>query len=106
MAETTTKATGCVKCGRINLPTIGHEPCPGPLPNTHNSATSTAWSFDHPDEAVITPEQFIGLAYEAFKAHVKDIEKIVKEEGILAISEYVIDIFDQLDETLNEEVTT
>ena len=72
--------------------------------NTHNSATSTAWSFDHPAEDTITPEQFVSLAYEGLKVHMRDLAEQVREYGILSISDSVIDLFDTMDETLHDKI--
>ena len=72
------------------------------LEMTHNSATSMAWSFNHPDEDLISLEEFVGLAWLGLKSRMEELEKIVEEEGVSAISDSIMDVFDTMDETLDE----
>ena len=71
--------------------------------NTHNTATSLAWSFDHKGELgdELDRDQMYSAWY-ALIARVEELKDRVVKEGIMSISEDIIDPFDTMDETFNE----
>ncbi len=71
--------------------------------NTHNTATSMAWSFDHVGELgdKLTRDQMYSAWY-ALVARMDELKDRVVKEGIMSIGEDIIDPFDTMDETLHE----
>ena len=60
-----------------------------------NSATSLAWSFDHPEHMKGTDE--VTLAWEALTERMDNLKQQVKEHGIASISEDILDVFDTIE---------
>ena len=71
--------------------------------NTHNSATSMAWSFDHVGELgdELTRDQMYSAWY-ALVARVEELKHRVMKEGIMSIGEDIIDPWDTMDEPLHQ----
>ena len=70
--------------------------------NTHNTATSLAWSFDHAGEIgdELTRDQTYSAWY-ALVARIEELKDRVVKEGIMSIGEDIIDPYDTMDETLH-----
>ncbi len=73
------------------------------MSNTHNTATSIAWSFDHVGEIgeELTDGQ-MWAAWWALNARIEELKHRIDKEGIMSIGEDIIDPWDTMDEPLYE----
>ena len=65
-----------------------------------NSATSLAWSFDHPEHMKGTDE--VQLAWDGLIERIDNLKARVKKDGIGSISEDILDVFDTVELDDNE----
>lgn len=62
----------------------------------YNTATSTAWSFNHetPEVSELDEEALGELLMETFRGHYQYIESVYKDDGPQAVIEFLFDPWD------------